>query len=89
MESAHVQAGEPLTEAQTWSLDVLDAILDTPDVQFRTMMHDGDILVAADQEILHARTPFADRLPGGAADAADAEAKGCRFFDRVWAQRRS
>jgi TfdA family taurine catabolism dioxygenase TauD len=88
LESAHLRAAEPLTLEQRWALDTLDAILDQTHLQFRTVMHAGDILVANDSQVLHARTAFCDPVPHGPMDAITAAAGPYRFFDRVWAKKR-
>jgi hypothetical protein len=89
LESAHLRAAEPLTAEQVWALDALDAILDQRHLQFRTMIEEGEILVTRDSQVLHARTSFCDRVPHAPADASDAIAGPYRFFDRVWAKKRS
>lgn len=90
LESAHRRAGTPLTDEQVWALDVLEALVDRTDLQFRTRLEGGEILVTIDSQVLHARTAFADATPGGPRDAAEAlRAGGWRFFDRVWARKRS
>jgi len=89
LESAHLRAGEPLTPEQVWALDTLDAMLDQSHLQFRTMIEEGEILIARDSQVLHARTSFCDRVPSAPADASAAMAGPYRFFDRVWARKRT
>ena len=88
MESAHARAGDPLTSDQVWALDVLDAVLDDESLPFRLPMREGEILVAYDSQVLHARTTFCDRCPGAPADATEALEGAWRFFDRVWVKAR-
>jgi hypothetical protein len=89
LESAHTRAGEPLTTEQIWALDALDAILDFSTLRFRLAMAEGEILIAYDSQVLHARTTFCDRLPGAPTDACAAAAGPWRYFDRVWVTKRS
>ena len=90
LESAHRRAGDPLSDEQIWALDVLEALVDRHDLQWRTSLRAGEILVTVDSQVLHARTAFADAAPGGPTSAADAVDNGdWRMFDRVWVRRRS
>jgi alpha-ketoglutarate-dependent taurine dioxygenase len=89
LESAHRRAGEPLSDEAVWALDTLEALADRTDLQWRTYLNRGEILVTVDSQVLHARTAFADLAPGGPADAHEAATnEAWRFFDRVWARRR-
>ena len=87
LESAHHRANDPLTAEQVWALDVLDAVLDQSDLQFRTTLEQGEVLITSDSEILHARTAFCDPSPGAPVDLEAAAAGSCRFFDRVWVRK--
>lgn len=90
LESAHRRAGDPLTDEQIWALDVMEALVERTDLQWRTSLAEGEILVTIDSQVFHARTAFADASPGGPIDAEDAATNSAwRFFDRVWARRRS
>jgi hypothetical protein len=89
LESAHQRAGAPLSSEQVWALDTLEAILELTALQFRTRLEQGEILVTHDSQVLHARTFFSDPSPDAPADARDAAAGTCRFFDRVWVKRPS
>jgi alpha-ketoglutarate-dependent taurine dioxygenase len=62
LESAHQKAGEPLTDQQTWALDVLDSAMELGEVQLRLSLQAGDVLITHDSRILHGRTSFADHL---------------------------
>jgi hypothetical protein len=62
LESAHVKAKKRLTSKQLYSLDVLDALLETSKFQFRYKMQKGDILFNLDSKVLHGRTSFSDFL---------------------------
>ncbi len=87
LESAHARACAPLTPEQIWALDAMDAVLDEEALRFRLSMAEGDILIAYDSQVLHARTTFCDERPGAPADAAEAAAGPWRYFDRVWVTR--
>ena len=87
LESAHLRAGEPLTAEQLWALDVLDAVLELSELQFRTSLEEGEVLIASDSHILHARTSFCDAEPGAPQDVEAAAAGPYRFFDRVWVKK--
>ena len=62
LESAHIKAKKPLTKKQLYSLDVLDALLETSKFQYRYKMKKGDILFNLDSKVLHGRTSFSDSL---------------------------
>jgi alpha-ketoglutarate-dependent taurine dioxygenase len=87
LESAHHRAGEPLTAEQVWALDVLDAVLDLSELQFRTTLEQGEVLITSDSQVLHARTSFCDPRPGAPQDVDAAAVGSCRFFDRVWVRK--
>jgi Taurine catabolism dioxygenase TauD, TfdA family len=86
LESAHQKAGEPLSERQTWALDVLDSAMELSEVQLRLTLQAGDVLITHDSRILHGRTSFADHL--NSTNIADIELfpalKVCRSFERAW-----
>ncbi|AZE63292.1 MULTISPECIES: TauD/TfdA family dioxygenase [Pseudomonas] len=56
IESAHLNAGVPLTAAQTQALDFLDTVLDQSSVQHRVLLEPGQVLISADNKFLHTRT---------------------------------
>lgn len=58
--SAHTRAGTPLTAAQTYAFDVLDAVIELGAVQNRFMLEQGQVLIAADTRVFHGRTSFID-----------------------------
>lgn len=60
LESAHKKAEEPLTERQVWALDVLDAVMDLSEMQFRHRLRPGETLLTYDSQVLHGRTSFTD-----------------------------
>ena len=62
MEAAHVKAQKELTKKQLYALDVLDALLESHEFQFRYKMQKGDILFNLDSKVLHGRTSFSDSL---------------------------
>jgi alpha-ketoglutarate-dependent taurine dioxygenase len=86
LESAHQKAGEPLTEEQTWALDVLDSAMELSEVQLRLTLQAGDVLITHDSRILHGRTSFADYLES--TTVAESEQfphlKVRRSFERAW-----
>lgn len=60
LESAHKKKGIPLSNKQLYALDVLDALLESSDNQYRFKMRPGDLLLALDSQVLHGRTSFSD-----------------------------
>jgi len=62
LESAHIKAKKELSNKQLYALDVLDALLDSSEFQFRYKMQKGDILFNLDSKVLHGRTSFSDSL---------------------------
>lgn len=90
MESAHNKLDRPLTDEQMYALDVLDAVLEHSDNQYRHTFEAGEILLTYDAQVLHGRTPFADSL-----DAVviydwvkDHHKPLKRTMDRIWAKKR-
>jgi alpha-ketoglutarate-dependent taurine dioxygenase len=86
LESAHQKAGEPLTEQQTWALDVLDSAMELSEVQLRLTLQAGDVLITHDSRILHGRTSFADHLDSTtvAESKLFPHLKVRRSFERAW-----
>lgn len=62
LEAAHEKANQQLTSKQLYALDVLDALLESEEFQFRYKMQKGDILFNLDSQVLHGRTSFSDTL---------------------------
>ena len=58
--SAHIKKGKPLSDKQLYALDVLDALLESSDNQYRFYMKPGDLIIALDSQVLHGRTSFSD-----------------------------
>jgi hypothetical protein len=87
LESAHRRAETPLTDEQVWALDLLESILELSRLEYRVRLEQGEILITFDSQVLHARTYFCDPSPWPPADADEAAAGTCRFFDRVWVRR--
>ena len=49
-----------LSNKQLYALDVLDALLDSSENQYRCHMKSGDLVLALDSQVLHGRTCFSD-----------------------------
>ncbi|MCB9060182.1 MAG: TauD/TfdA family dioxygenase [Halobacteriovoraceae bacterium] len=62
MESAHQKANTPLTNEQSYAIDVLDAITNSSEYQAHFNLKKGDILIAKDSQVLHGRACFSDDL---------------------------
>mgnify|MGYP001171690467 FL=1 len=60
LESAHIKKKKPLSDKQLYALDVLDALLDSSENQYRCHMKSGDLVLALDSQVLHGRTCFSD-----------------------------
>ena len=60
LESAHIKKKKPLSSKQLYALDVLDALLESSDNQYRFYMKAGDLILTLDSQILHGRTSFSD-----------------------------
>ena len=91
LESAHRKAGQPLTDLQTWALDVLDAVLELSELQLRLHLAGGETLITFDSQMLHGRTTFADHFDAVNVDQADSpfDARPARrTFDRTWVRKR-
>ena len=58
--SAYERKGKSLTKKQLYALDVLDALLESSENQYRFYMNPGDLILALDAQILHGRTSFSD-----------------------------
>lgn len=86
LESAHKKAGEPLTAEQVWALNVLDAALGLPELRLYYEMRPGEIMLAKDSQILHARTRFADAPDAISIDQwkGDGDGRLRRTFERGW-----
>ncbi|NCE92080.1 TauD/TfdA family dioxygenase [Pseudomonas sp. L13] len=85
IESAHLKAGVPLTDAQNKALDFLDAVLDQSSVQQRVLLESGQLLISADNKFLHTRTHFIDRhLPCAQVNDAERLKDLNRYLLRMW-----
>lgn len=60
MESAHKRADQPMSAMQIKAIDILDAYLNSSDIQARFTMKAYDVLLSLDSRTLHGRTCFAD-----------------------------
>ena len=58
--SAHLKKKKPLSSKQLYALDVLDALLESSDHQYRFYMKPGDLIFSLDAQIFHGRTSFSD-----------------------------
>ena len=89
MEAAHAKAGEPMGDQQIWALNVLDAVLDVPELQLLYKLSAGEILVANDSQIFHARTCFSDPLDSVSIDEQTAGGSGPlrRTYERTWVRK--
>lgn len=58
--SAYFKKGKSLSDKQLYALDVLDALLESPENQYRFYMKPGDLILSLDSEVLHGRTSFSD-----------------------------
>lgn len=86
LESAHLKAGEPLTDEQTWALDVLDSATELSEVQLRLTLKGGDVLITHDSRILHGRTSFAGHFKSTTVAESELfpQLKVRRSFERAW-----
>lgn len=89
LESAHGKAGEPLTAEQVWALNVLDAALSLPELRLYYEMRPGEIMLAKDSQILHARTRFTDSPDAISIDewCQGREGRLRRTLERGWIRR--
>lgn len=62
MESAQLKTGKPLSVEKLYAMDVLDALLESANVQVRTPLLKGDMLLSRDAQVFHGRTCFSDAL---------------------------
>ena len=76
IEAGHDKAGQPLTIAQKTALDVLDEILNRPDLRVEFDLKPGDMYFINNRWILHNRTAFEDHP----------ELKRRRHLVRLWLQ---
>lgn len=90
LEAAHRKVGEPMSDRQMWALNVLDAVLELPELRLTRRLQAGEILVAQDSQIFHARTSFADPLNArpidGETNSVDAPIR--RTLERTWVRKR-
>ena len=91
LESAHAKAREPLTARQVWALNVLDAALGLPELRLYYDLRPGEIMLAKDSQILHARTRFADPPDAISIDEwhAGGEGRLRRTLERGWIRKSS
>ena len=60
IELGHEQQGEPLTAVERAALDAFDAAMNRPDLALDMMLEPGDLQLANNYMVLHARTEFED-----------------------------
>lgn len=78
IEAGHEKAGVPLLPAQVQALDVLDAVLNKPELRAEFALKPGDMYFINNRWIAHNRTAFEDY----------AEPERRRHLVRLWLQRR-
>ena len=90
LEAAHGKAKKKLTSKQLYALDVLDALLESNNFQFRYKMEKGDILFNLDSKVLHGRSSFSDRLDALPLERINKnEHRLKRTMLRVWIKQKS
>jgi alpha-ketoglutarate-dependent taurine dioxygenase len=60
IEAGHVKVAEPLTAAQRQALDILDGVVQRPDLRVEFALQPGQICFINNRWILHNRTEFTD-----------------------------
>jgi hypothetical protein len=60
IESGHEKIGQPLSAAQRRALDVLDGVLNAPELRVEFALRPGDLYFINNRWILHNRTAFVD-----------------------------
>lgn len=89
LEAAHIKINKKLTTKQLYALDILDALLETSQFQFRYKMRKGDILFNLDSKVLHGRTSFSDALDSiSYSEIGKDENRLKRTMIRVWIKNR-
>lgn len=90
MESAHKKRGQPLTSEQIYAIDVLDAIIEYSDNQYRHTFTAGEILITYDSQVLHGRTSFSDAWDALAINdwIKDPNKPLKRTMDRIWIKKK-
>jgi hypothetical protein len=74
--AGHRDAGLPLTDLQIEALDCFDRLASSPDLRISFRLRPGDLLIANNLTVLHARTRFEDH----------AETNRRRHMIRLWLQ---
>lgn len=77
IEAGHLKAGKPLTADQSEALDILDAVLNRPELRVEFVLQPGQIYLLNNRWTLHNRTAFTD--------AAEPERR--RHLVRLWLRR--
>jgi alpha-ketoglutarate-dependent taurine dioxygenase len=78
IEAGHEKVQQPLTSEQRRALDVLDAVLQRPDLRVEFSLKPGDMYFINNRWILHNRTAFVDH----------SELERRRHLVRLWLRRR-
>jgi alpha-ketoglutarate-dependent taurine dioxygenase len=78
IEVGHEKAGQPLTADQRRALDVLDAVLQRPDLRVEFLLEPGQMYFINNRWILHNRTAFVDHP----------ELEQRRHLVRLWLKKR-
>jgi hypothetical protein len=91
LESAHRKAAAPMSDAQFWAINVLDAVLDIPHLRLIHKLGAGDLVIVNDAQIFHARTNFSDPPEAVSLDERMEGKDGPlrRILDRTWVKARS
>lgn len=86
LESAHRRAEQPLSDRQWWAINMLDAVLNLPELQLTYKLTSGEIALINDAQIFHARTHFVDSQNAISLEDCLAGQSGPvrRSIDRTW-----
>lgn len=76
IQEGHKKAGQPLSQAQTMALDVIDSLAHRRDLMAEFALKTGEILFVNNRWVLHNRTAFEDH----------AEPDKRRHYVRIWLQ---
>jgi alpha-ketoglutarate-dependent taurine dioxygenase len=77
IDAGHEKAAQPLTAAQIEALNVLDQVLEDPELQVELDLRPGDMLFINNRALLHSRSAFENH----------AETERRRHYIRLWLQR--
>jgi alpha-ketoglutarate-dependent taurine dioxygenase len=77
IEAGHEKAGQPLTAAQNAALEVMDQVLDDPELHIEVTLRPGDMFFINNRWLLHKRNAFEDHP----------QAEQRRHYVRLWLHR--